>query len=86
MPVMGHSMVRLGKGQVILGGFNFNRADADRYQTKIYSMDCSNRNCTISFLDRELSVPRKNFVAIPIPDKNLGCITEGNIDFQKFYT
>jgi hypothetical protein len=77
MPVMGHSMVRLGKGQIILGGFNFNKRGYPPYQTKIDSMDCSNRNCTISFLDRELSVPRKNFVAIPIPDKNLGCITEG---------
>ena len=75
MPVMGHSMVRLGKGQVILGGFNFNRADADRYQTKIYSMDCSNRNCIISLLNRELSVPKNGFVAIPIPDTISGCIT-----------
>ena len=79
MAVTGHSMVRLGKGQVILGGFNSNGGG---YQTKIYSMDCSNRNCTFSLLDRELSAPRRNFVAIPIPDKNLGCITEGNINFQ----
>ena len=77
MTLQSHSMVRLGKGQAILGGWSSNV-----YQAKIYSMTCSNRNCIISLLDRELSAPRRNFVAIPIPDKNLGCITEGNINFQ----
>ena len=65
-------MVRLGKGQAILGG-----RSNDVYQTKIYSMGCSNRNCTISLLNRELSVPKYEFVAIPIPDTISGCITGG---------
>ena len=72
-------MVRFGKGQVILGG-----GYDGGIETKIYSMDCSNRNCTISLLDKELSVTRRNFVAIPIPDKSLGCLTGGNTDFQNF--
>ena len=71
-------MVRLGKGQAILGG----RSNGV-YQTKIYSMGCSNRNCIISLLNRELSVPRYDFVAIPIPDTISGCITGGKHDFQK---
>ena len=60
------SMVRLGKGQAILAS-----------NAKIYSMGCSNRNCIISLLNRELSVPKEGFVAIPIPDTTSGCITGG---------
>ena len=72
-------MVRLGKGQAILGGQTSNGDN----QAKIYSMTCSNKDCTISLLDRELSVPRRYFVAIPIPDTISGCITGGTNDFQK---
>ena len=78
LPLKGHSMVRLGKGQAILGGKSY-----DDYQDKIYSMTCSNRDCTISLLDRELSVPKYDFVAIPIPDTISGCITDGRNIFQK---
>ena len=83
MPLNAHSMVRLGKGQAILGG----QSNVD-YQAKIYSMTCSNRNCIISLLDRELSVPKGNFVAIAIPDETSGCITGGKMVLnktQKFY-
>ena len=69
-------MVRLGKGQAIFGG----RSDSV-YQAKIYTMGCSNRNCIISLLNRELSVPKEDFVAIPIPDTISGCITGGKNDF-----
>jgi hypothetical protein len=72
-------MVRLGKGQAILGGWSYGV-----YQAKIYSMTCSNRNCIISLLDRELSVPKRAFVAIPIPDTISGCITGGKKCFQKY--
>ena len=71
-------MVRLGKGQAILGGRNIND-----YQAKIYSMTCSNRNCIISLLNRELSVPKERFVAIPIPDTTSGCITGGKNYIRK---
>ena len=74
----GHVMVRLGKGQSLLGGGNGNGVE----ETKIYSLDCSNRNCIISKLNRELSVPNSLFVAVPIPDKMSGCITGGTIYFQ----
>ena len=75
-------MVKLDKGQAILGGKDSNGA----YQTKIYLMKCSNRNCKISLLSKELSAPKHGFVAIPIPDTISGCITKGNIDFQNFFT
>jgi hypothetical protein len=78
IPLKGHKMVRLGKGQAILGG-----SYIEKYQAKIYSMTCSNRNCIISLLDRELSVPRANFVAIPIPDTISLCITGGKNYFMK---
>ena len=71
-------MVRLGKGQAILGG----RSDSV-YQAKVYSMGCSNRNCIISLLNREFSVAKGFFVAIPIPDTISGCITGGKNYIQK---
>ena len=77
-------MVKLGNGQAIIGG----RSNGV-YQTRIYSLDCLNRNCIISLLNKELQAPRDKFVAIPIPDKMSGCITGGNYNFkinQKFYT
>ena len=74
----GHSMVKLGKGQAILGG-----RSNEVHHSKIYSMTCSNRNCTIFILNRELSVPKVLFVAISIPDTISGCITNGKNDFQK---
>ena len=77
-------MVRLGKGQAILGGSS-EQSDTTMglSNNKIYSLTCSNRHCTISPLNRELSVARQNFVAIPIPDEMAGCITGGNSYFQK---
>ena len=77
-------MVKLGQGQAILGGYSYggNNSSGD-YQAKIYSMTCSNRNCIISLLNRELSVPKGYFVAIPIPDTISGCITDGRNIFQK---
>ena len=74
LPLISHSMVRLGNGQAILGG-----------QSNIYSLTCSNRNWNISLLDRKLSVPTTRFVAIPIPDTISGCITGGKIFFSKIF-
>ena len=76
-----HSMVKLGKGQAVLGGVSSYYYNGP--QAEIYSMTCSNRNCIISLLNRELSVPNTNFVAIPIPDTISGCITGGKKYFQK---
>ena len=76
IPLGSHSMVRLGNAQAILGG-NSNNV----YQSKIYLMTCSNWNCIISLLSRELSVARDDFVAIPIPDSISGCVTGGTIIF-----
>ena len=79
MPLSGHSMVRLGQGQAIFGGLS----NSDDYQTKIYLMGCSNRNCIISLLNRALSVPKYSFVAISIPDTISGCITGSKKYYQK---
>ena len=59
-----NSMVNLGNGLAIIG------------DQRCYRMKCSNRACSISFLDRTLSVPRDSFVAIPIPDETSGCISK----------
>ena len=82
-PLMDHSMVRLGKGQAILGGRSKQFHTTIGLSNKIYSLTCSNRHCTISLLNRELTVARSNFVAIPIPDEMAGCITGGKNYFQK---
>jgi hypothetical protein len=66
-------MVQLGNGLVIIGGHD----DVYRNQDKIYLLNCMNRNCSISTLSQELSVPRQLFLAIPIPDPIAGCISGG---------
>ena len=72
--LIGHSMVTLGYGQAILGGFG----NGD-YQKKIYHMRCSYQICMISVLIKELSVPKSRFVAIPIPDSP--CISESKCGY-----
>ena len=72
-------MVKLGKGQAIIGG----RKTNGNSESKIYLITCSNRNCHFSLLDKELSVPRQGLVAIPIPDTISECITGGSYNFKK---
>ena len=68
-------MVKLGTGQAILGG----ASEFNSYQNEIYLLTCSNRNCLISLLNRELSVAKEEFMAIPIPDTMSGCVTGGKL-------
>ena len=67
-----HTMVLLGKGLAIIGGYGDVNA-----QHAIHLLSCMYRNCSISTLSQELSMPRYWFVAIPIPDTITGCITGG---------
>ena len=67
-------MVPLGSGQAIIAG---NREGGGPHG-KIYHLTCSQRICKIEKLTKEVSVHRKTFVAIPIPDHLSGC-TEGKI-------
>ena len=76
-PLSGHSMVRLRKGQAILGG------SGDFIYRFVFLMTCSNRNCIISLLNKVLSAPKQRFVAIPIPDTISECITGGKNHIQK---
>ena len=75
MALTGHSMVPLGFGQAILGGHNH---DTGNFAKKIYFITCSQcknaQSWKVSTLKQELKVPRKFFVAIPIPDQLAGCI------------
>ena len=66
-----HSMVNLGLGQAVLGGYNDNVI-----MNKIYHVTCSQQICKISKLSQELKVPRQSFVAIPVPDSLSGCSSE----------
>ena len=68
-----HAMVQLGIGQAIIGGFSHGYG----IQAKIHLLNCMNRNCSISTLNQELSVPRYWFLALPIPDTITGCISQG---------
>ena len=67
----GHSMVTLGLGQAILGGW-----DGNVYRNEIYHFTCYQQDCTISLLNQLLETPRAYFVAIPIPDSISGCISD----------
>ena len=69
-----HSMVPLGFGQAILGGFEDPSHFKFRYKREIYYLSCSQHICKMSSLNQELSVSRGYFVAIPIPDRISGCI------------
>ena len=80
----GHSMVPLGSGQAIIGGYG-NGED----QGKIYNFTCANRECKITKMSQELAIPRTRFVAIPIPDDLSGCTWEGKIShffYMKYCT
>ena len=65
-------MVQLGNGLAIIGGYGDGIV-----QAKIHLLSCMNRNCSISTLSQKLSVPRRWFLAIPIPDTIAGCISAG---------
>ena len=73
MRLEGHAMVQLGNALAIIGGWG----DGYGPQDKIHFLSCMNRNCSISTLSQELSVPRSGFLAIPIPDTIAGCISGG---------
>ena len=72
MRLFRHAMVQLGNGLAIIGG-----SGDGNIQAKIHLLICLNRNCSITTLSQELSVPRFWFLAIPIPDKIAGCISGG---------
>ena len=83
-------MVPLAKGQALIGGFYTSSATLESfYQVNdindivtIHYLTVIKRNCIISKLDRKISVPRQNFVVIPISDKISGCITVGKIPYS----
>ena len=70
-------MVSLGLGQAILGGIDDNYV----VQNRIYHITCSQHICMVSKMNKELSVPRAFFVAIPIPDSMSGCISQSKFGF-----
>ena len=72
-----HAMVQLGNGQAIIGGGGCDVYSGCNVQAKIHLLHCMNRNCSISTLNQELSVPRQQFLAIPIPDTITVCISGG---------
>ena len=79
MGLFKHAMVQLGNGQAIIGGAGDEIIYENDYsiQSKIHLLNCMNRNCSISTLSQELSVPREYFLAIPLPDTIVDCITGG---------
>ena len=70
----GQSMVPLGLGQAILGGY-----DKSHFQKSIYFLNCFNRGCIVTTLSKELSNPLSLFAAIPIPDSTARCISRGKM-------
>ena len=76
-PLVLHSMVALGNGQAILGG----KDDDNVVQSKIYHMKCSQNVWDVITLEKELSIPRTRFLAIPIPDHLSRCISESRLRF-----
>ena len=70
-------MVSVGHGQAILGGYD----EDNVVQSKIYILKCSQHVWDVTTLDKELSIPRVGFMAIPIPDELSECISESRLRF-----
>ena len=62
--VYGHSLVPFGMSVVIVGGY---------YSKSLYKFSCSNRACTWTTMEQEMSIRRVDFVAIPIPESLAKC-------------
>ena len=75
-------MVSLGLGQAILGGIDNN----DVIQNRIYHITCFQQTCKVSMLSKELSVHRGYIMAIPIPDRMSGCISQSKFRFVKKFS
>ena len=78
MRLVNHAMVQLGNGLAMIGGYG-----NDKVQAKIHLLSCMNKNCSISTISQELSVPRYWFLAIPTPDTITRCISGGKKGPQK---
>ena len=75
-----HSMVPIGLGQAIIGGAQTVIHNTAKYHQKnIFFVTCSNRNCIVTTLSKELSNPLSLFAAIPIPDSTARCISRGKM-------
>ena len=74
-------MVPLGEGQVIMGGLaDFDIIDNEFViQNKMYLIVCANRICVLSPMTQELTIHRRSFIVIPIPDAISGCISNGKV-------
>ena len=64
-----HSLVPFGKDLAVLGGWDSN----GKASKEIYKLKCSNRACTWTTMNQELSVGRYSFVAIAIPNSVAKC-------------
>ena len=81
-PLAGHSMVPLGEGQVIMGGIAAIIDIGKAIQNKLYLVVCANRTCFLSPMSQELTIHRRGFIVIPIPDAISGCISNGKVFCQ----
>ena len=57
-----------------------------QYQSTIYHMKCSQHICEVQQLSKRLSVPRSNFMAIPIPESLAECISESKSRYLSRYS
>ena len=64
-----HSLVPFGKDVAVLGGRDSN----GKASKEIYKLKCSNRACTWTIMNQELSVGRNSFVAIATPNSVVKC-------------
>ena len=67
--LFGHSLVPFEEDVLILGGYDSNR----KASKGIYKITCSNRACSWTIMNQELSVGRTDFVAIAIPNSVAKC-------------
>ena len=71
--LISHEIVRIGLDLLVLGGFNPNANGIRYYSEELFKLSCTNNECEWEKLPQNLTIPRSEFVAIPVPDDFITC-------------
>ena len=72
-----HEIVRIGLDLLVLGGVlgggSINPDGIRNYSEALFKLSCTNNECEWEKLPQNLTIPRSEFVAIPVPDDFITC-------------
>ena len=64
-------MVKIGKDLVVIGGYS----SLSGHSSSVFKLSCSFGNCQWTKMRQELKIPRREMVAIAVPNEFLNCGT-----------